>query len=406
VGLTEFWPTGTHLTATATGSLSHDPVNGEQDVSRLGLTATQSLPRGRGLEVNLASLHQARLDTRISEYELRGLALSILAQTEEAYWDYVLSLRAREIVAASLDLARKQLEEVDGRISAKRLAESERSAAEAEVALRLQGLIDANSLVGKSRLAVLRLISPPGPTALEREVLVEQQPIVKDLPLDRLEEHLELAARMRPELNQARLGVQRNDLDVVRTRNGMLPRLDLFVTLGKSGYADSFGRSAGDVFAASPYDALVGLSGEFPLGNRGPRAEWERAVLRRDQAAEAVENLAQLVELDVRTGYIEVLRARAQIGATAATRRLQEEKLRAETGKFRADKSTSLQVAQVQRDLAASQLAEVQAMANCLKAYVELYRLDGSLLDRRGIAAPGREMETRGPKPETRSTHE
>jgi len=47
-------------------------------------------------------------------------------------------------------------------------------------------------------------------------------------------------------------------------------------------------------------------------------------------------------------------------------------------------------VAQVERDLLASQIAEVQAVANCLKAYVELYRLEGSLLDRRGIAAPAR----------------
>ncbi len=97
------------------------------------------------------------------------------------------------------------------------------------------------------------------------------------------------------------------------------------------------------------------------------------------------------VELDVRTAFIEVNRTREQISATAATRKFQAEKLRAETEKFRVGRSTSLLVAQVQRDLLFSQIAEVRGVANYLKALVELYRLEGSLLERRGISAPGRE---------------
>jgi len=210
--------------------------------------------------------------------------------------------------------------------------------------------------------------------------------------VDPLAEHLALADRLRPELNQARLQINRDELDIVKTRNGLLPQLDLFVTLGKSGFADSFGRAAGDVFARGGYDALVGVSGSYPLGNRAPRAQFDRATMGRDQSIKALENLAQLVEVDVRTSYIEVERTRQQITATAATRKLQEEKLRSEQEKFRVGRSTSLQVAQVQRDLENSQLAEVQAVVGCLKAYVELYRLDGSLLERRGFSAPGKGM--------------
>ncbi len=38
-----------------------------------------------------------------------------------------------------------------------------------------------------------------------------------------------------------------------------------------------------------------------------------------------------------------------------------------------------------------SRLAELQALANYLKALIDLYQQDGSLLERRGISAPGRE---------------
>jgi outer membrane protein TolC len=390
-GLTEFLPTGTHLAASVGGGFANDTNNGEADSARVGLSATQSLLRGYGLDVNLAALHQARIDTLSSEYELRGLAISVLAQTEEAYWDYVLSLRQLEIVRKSLELAEDQLDQVNKRIRAERMPETERAAAEAEVALRREDLIDANSAIAKNRLSLLRLVSPPGPGMFTREVAVEQQPILKDIPLDPVEEHVSLAQRMRPDLNQAKLLVNRNELDIVTTRNGMLPRLDLFVSLGKSGYADSFGRATGDVFTHGSYDATVGIAGDYPLGDRGPRAQFDRAVSTRDQSIKAVDNLAQLVEVDVRGSYIEVLRTREQIVATAASRKLQEVKLDSETKKWMAGRSTSLQVAQVQRDLEASQLNEVQAMVSCLKAYVELYRLDGSLLERRGIVAPGKE---------------
>jgi outer membrane protein len=389
-GLTEFLPTGTRLTVSGDAAILHGTSVGEEDAAHLEFSGTQSLLRGYGLDVNLASLHQAQIDTVSSEYELRGLAISILAQTEEAYWDYLLSIRQEEIVVRSLGLAQQQLTEINTRIEVGRLAETERAAAEAEVALRREDLIDARSAMARTRLVLLRLLSPPGANALDREVLLERQPMVKNIPLDPLEEHLSLADRLRPELNQARLQVNRNELDIVKTRNGLLPRLDLFVTLGKSGYSDSFGQAAGELFTRGSYNALVGVVAEYPLGNRGPKAQFDRAVLGRDQSIKALENLAQLVEVDVRNSYIEVARTREQIVATAASRKLQEEKLRAETEKFRVGRSTSLQVAQVQRDLQSSQLTEVQALANCLKAYVELYRFDGSLLERRGIAAPGK----------------
>jgi outer membrane protein len=200
---------------------------------------------------------------------------------------------------------------------------------------------------------------------------------------------VEVALSFRPDLNQARLGVQRGDLEIMKTKNGLLPVMDLFITLGKTGYADSFGRSVSDLDEDS-YDISGGITLAYPLFNRDARARHQRATLGRSQSTEAVENLAQLVEVDVRTAYIEVRRTEEQVAATAAARKLQEEKLRAEREKFRVGRSTSLLVAAAQRDLVTSQISEIQAVVDYLKALVELHRLDGSLLERLGISAPGR----------------
>ena len=181
-----------------------------------------------------------------------------------------------------------------------------------------------------------------------------------------------------------------NDLEVVKTKNGLLPLLDLFVSLGKSGYANSFGQSVRNLTAGN-YDAFVGIRFEYPIFNRAPKSRYQRAMLTREQAKKALENLSQLVEVDVRIAYVDVNRAKEQIKASSTTRVFSEETLRVETEKLRVGKSTSLLVAQAQKDLLISRIAEVQALANYIKALIYLYQQDGSLLDRRGIVSPGRE---------------
>jgi outer membrane protein TolC len=269
------------------------------------------------------------------------------------------------------------------------LAEIELAAAEAEVALRTEGLINARSALAKVRLLLLRLLNPPGPNPWGRGLVLRNAPAIPEVNLEDVESHVQVAERMRPDLNEARLQVQHGNLEIVTTRNGLLPKLDLFVSLGKTGFARSFFDSVGDL-GGDGYDASFGVLYEYPLGNRDAEARHERALLTHDQEVEAVGNLSQLVELDVRTAHIEVNRAREQVAATAATRRLQEEAFRAETEKFQVGRSTSLLVAQAQRDLVAGRIGEVQAVVSYLNALVDLYRLDGSLLERRGIEAPGR----------------
>ena len=393
IGVQEFLPTGTSLGVSGSTSLielAGPPTSDDDYATTIAFNATQSLLRGFGSAVNLASVNQARIDVQISQYELRAFVQTLIAQVEETYWDYALAERRIEIYTQSLALAQRQLEETQERIKVGDLAQTERSAAEAEVALRREALINARSTLAKTKLALLRLVNPPGAKLWEREVVLASLPASPSITLDEVEPHVALALQMRPDLNQARLLWQRGELEIVKTRNGLLPKLDLFVTLGRTGFAESFGKSIAGA-DDNGYGALAGLNFEFPVRNRAAESRHLRAVLTRQQAKEAIGNLSQLIEVDVRTAYLEIARSQEQVVATAATRKLQEEKLHVETEKFRLGKSTSLLVAQAQRDLVSSQIDEVQAVVGYLKALVEIYRLEGSLLERRGIAGPGQE---------------
>lgn len=391
LGISEYLPTGTDVSLDLSTEQSWSNLyTDDLHESRIGVSITQALLRGAGVSYNLAGIRQARLDTRSSQFELRGFVETLVAQVEETYWDYALTQRQIEIFLESLKLAERQKRETEEMIRIGSLAESELTAAEAEIALRREGLINARSNLGKTRLQLLRLLNPPDTNLWGRDIVLLHEPRIPDVMLDDVESHVDVALLMRPDLNQARLQVQRGDLEIVKTKNGLLPKMDFFINLGKTGYAGSFNNSVSDIDGDS-YETLVGVSLEFPLVNREARARYRKSLLSRDQAEEAVMNLAQLVQVDVRSAYIEVTRAKEQISATAATRALQEEKARIEAEKFRVGKSTTLLVAQAQRDLLSSRITEIETITNYLKALIELYRLEGSLLERRGIMAPGRD---------------
>ncbi len=394
VAVDKLFPSGTSVGLDAATSFTDSSLYAHNLTSeRLGVTVTQALLRGQSVRANLARVNQTRIDTEISEYELRGFTEVLVEQVESSFWDYAMAQRQIAIYTDSLRLAEQQMAEAQERINIGTLAETELAAAQAEVALRRENLITARSTLARERLNLLRLLNPSETINWETDILLEYRIELPETPLDPVEQHVQVALQMRPDLNQARLLIRRGELEVVRTRNGLLPRLDAFITYGKSGYARTFFDAIDDLGGKS-YDMEGGLVLELPLGNRAARARHTRAVISKQQSIKALENLIQLAQVDVRSAHVLVTSTHEQIAATAATRKFQEEKLRVETEKFRVGKSTSLLVAQAQRDLVASQIAEVRAIANYFKSLVALYRLEGSLLPRRGLAAPGAEPVT------------
>ena len=390
VAISKLLPTGTELKLGISPDHTDSPVSGDLNSTRGGISITQALLRGIGSKVNLANLRQARLDTLASQYELRGFAESLIAEVEKTCWDYILAKRRIAIFTDSLKLAEDQLWETRERINIGKLAEVELYAAKAEVALRREALINARSDFALTLLKLKRLLNQRGDNSWDLEISIADKPVVSEVEIDDVVKHVQVALRWRPDLNQTRLEIKRGDLEIIKTKNGLLPVIDLFITMGKTGYADSFSGSFRDLDGEG-YDIAGGIIFEYPINKWADRARHMRATLSRQQSEEAFLNLSQLIEVDVRSAFIEINRATEQVTATTATRRLQEESLRAETEKFRVGKSTALLVARAQRDFVAGQITEIEAVMTYLKALIDLYRLEGSLLERRGITAPGRE---------------
>jgi outer membrane protein len=393
-GIRQEFPTGTSIEATIAQERTRSSRTPEQQTARLGLSVTQALLRGFGPAVNLVSVRQAELDTVASLYELRGFSEALLADAEIAYWNYVLAGLEIEIFEKSLAVARQQRDEAELRIEVGILPEIEAAAARAQVASQEQALIDARSMLEENRLRLLRLISAGPGEQLDLRISATSNPLTEPKPITDLADRLQLAERSRPDLNEARLRLSRDRLETIVTRNGLLPRLDLFIALGKTGFGDSFSESFREL-DGDTYDVTTGVRLSHFLGNRTAQAQDLSARARRRQAAEAVANLRQIVQVDVRLAFNEVERTRQQITATKATRTLREETLDAEKERFDVGASTTLLVAQAQRDLLISSIAEVRAIVNYRIALVKLYLAEGSLLERRGVSLPATETGDR-----------
>lgn len=385
-GVNKLFPSGTSISfeLSATPSQRYWSNYTQQQVTRMGVSFTQALLQGARPQVNLAQLEQAAKTTEISRYELNAWTQTLVADTEKAFWDLSLAQKQMLIVESSLTLAEAQLTETQERIAVGKLAEIELRAVEAEIALRRQDVIVTTANRDKARLRLLRLLNPEGNWA-QVTLNLREVANIPDVQLDSVDTHVSLALKLRPELHQTRLQIARNDLELVRTRDGLLPRLDLFANLGKTGYADSFLGAVENNLLGQNYDFNAGVNFSYPLGNRIGEARLKRAELTQAQTQEALANLEQLILMDIHNAYIEVRQAREQILAAQASRTAQQAKLEVETERYRVGRSTSYIVAQAQRDLLNSQTAELTAMMTYMKTITDFYRLEGSLLERRQI---------------------
>lgn len=386
VGVRQSLPTGTDVTLSVGVDRSVSNRAPEQQQARYGLTVTQQLLRDFGPSVRLAAIRQADYETEASLYELRGYTEALVADVETAYWEYVAARESIQVYERSKEVAQAQLDEILSRIEVGDLPENEAAAARAELALRHQDLIDGESALRVREYTLLRMIYPRLPGLQAVQLTASSEPS-KETSFDPdLNNRTSLALRSRPELRQAEFLLERDRLETVITRNGRLPRLELFINLGKSGYSDTFRSSFREVDGDN-YDASVGIEFSTALGNRAAKGYDRVAQSTLAQAEEAYANLEDLVRFDVLLAVNEMERARKQITASEETRRYRAQSLQTEQDRFEVGTSTALDVTQAQRNLVESEIAEIRSLVDFQIARIQLYLAEGSLLERRGLLA-------------------
>lgn len=351
--------------------------------SAVNLNITQNLLKGAGPRVNLVQVRVAENTYLISLYQLEQALINLIANVETAYWDLYLSYKTLEIRLEAYRLAKEQRRRTEEFVRVGRDTPLGLFGAHAEEAARISDVINAVAEVKRRRIIFLQLVNPDRvPKGWETRVFPKEDPVVPSEPLIP-QQHVAVALKHRPDLQQAKLDLANGELEVVRTKNGLLPSLDFFTDLGLAGRGDN-PSDANSKLGDYP-SWRIGLQFSYALQNRSARAAFRRAQFNRAIAEEAIENYKQIIEVDVRLAINEIERTKRLIESTHITRLLREEELAAEIEKFRVGRSTQLLVAQAQRDLTAARVDEISAIVAHVKAYLTLFKAEGSILQRRGI---------------------
>jgi outer membrane protein TolC len=362
---------------------SRSAASGKDFRRKLEMTFTQALLSKMGLNVNLAPVRKASVDLKISNEELTAYAQKLLADVERAYWDVYLAAEEVQIHQKSLELANRFLLESEEKLNIGRIAPLQLVVVRAELASRKKNLINAQTVYIQKKYRLLYLVNDRA-LMWNSPIMITDRPYYPQEP-DSLSLHLEAAKEYRPDLRQANLLSRKNELDVIQTRNGLLPKLDVFFTLAGEASAGSFQDAfTGDYQGTS---LSTGLILSLPVTNGIARQRYKKSVLSQKKIQISMENLKNLIELDVRSAWTDVKRTMSHIEAAGISRKLQEEKLNAEQVRFAAGKSTEYLVLQVQRDLISSQLDETRAQIAYCNAITNLYLKDGTLLERRGVSS-------------------
>ena len=383
LSLTKDFSTGTGVEV----GMGASPYSSSRDTgmyfrNSVGLTVTQALLQGFGASANLVQLRKARIDVDIRQEELAAYTQRLLVDAERAYWDLLFSGEQMSIYRYSLELAQRLLFESEERLRLGSIAPIDLVAIRAEVASRERQLFDAQVAYDQKALNLIYLMNAPD---LWDSELVLTDTAATLGTADGVDDHIAAAQKFRPDYLVASMQARKGELDLMQTKNGVLPRLDVFISLqGASPSSETFGEA---LLPADGMEHVVsgGLTLQFPVRNRSAGERHRRAKFSIEQQKLSIENLSRLIEYEIRSAHMEVLRARRQVETAKTVSALQFQKLEAEQEKMNAGKSTGYAVLQVQRDLVSANLDEAQARTAYTNALISLYGRDGTLLQRRGV---------------------
>lgn len=353
--------------------------------TRLVAQVNQPLLRGMGFGPNLASLRIARKDAAISAKGLSQSVVDVVTETQFAYFDALLAQNNLWVSEESLTLARRLLEENRERAKLGILAESDLLQAEADVAAREERLHDARQMQVDAFHNLRRLITGELQGVLDWDVQLMDLPPPEFVEVDARADYVQ-ALQLRPDYQQAVLGLDRAQIEQLRASNARLPELDLVgrATLRADGGSLRDTLSHLDDDADDPAYS-VGLVFSMPIPNRSARAQAMQASLATRRQELTLRQFERDILLTMDAAAARIHNGWARLQSARRSRELAERALEAEQQRFQIGTSTTFVLIQLQGDLSNARVRELVVINEYRKAAVEYERQSGRTLASLGI---------------------
>lgn len=346
----------------------------------------QPLLRDFGKQAATAALDRSKLGLNIAVIAYKSQILTLIQQTENAYYTLVTQRETRRIRELTLATSRRLFEENQARRATGVATDLDVLSAEVGVANARRSLIQAEQAVRDAEDNLLNLINMPtfdvriGPVAFE-----DYRGGAPNFA-----ESYRKAREYYPDTLSATETIKQLEIDLETNRRNTLPDLDLVASLGYTARQTNAGYQ--QAVANLPNDHgnnwSIGLNYTMPWGRHADKARYRTAQSNLMSQKLRLESLEQSLLVSVRSAVraVETQLAAVEIAAKAtelAARQYDQQKAR-----FDAGLATSRQVLLVQDDLENTRLQELTARRELRRAVAELTRLEGTSLDRFGVQLP------------------
>ncbi len=367
--------------------------------SRFRLNLTQPLLKGFLETQTERQLKLSNLDTEITDSQFKQKVSDVVQQVQNQYWELVYAIENQEIFRQSMKLAIIQLANNERRVEIGVLAPIEITTSRADVASREQEMIGAEVQIIVTQNALKRMLAAdPKANVWSLTLIPTDRPQIKGLRIT-LKEAIGKALERRPELEQVRLEMEKNEVDRAYFKKEGKPSVNLvasFGSIGQSGnyfregtrepnpdnpFFGDFGNSLNQVFGFDYVDYSIGFAVEIPLRNRSNEAQLAQVGIEQRRFLSRMKNQQQMILVDVRNAFESIETQEKRLQAARMARVLSEEKLKGETKRFQAGLSTNFEVLIYQRDLTQTQGQELRALIDYQIALTALEKAMYTIID-------------------------
>lgn len=395
--------------------------------SSLSFSYTQPLWRGFRIDNSRRQIEIARKNLSLTDAQFRQRAIDTITNVQRAYWDLVFALRSLQVQRDAVDVARTQLEHNKRLVTEGQLAPIDVVAAEAQISSYEQRVFGALEEVSRAENDLKNMIAENQKAEIWSESIVPIDPVDLAVPQVSLSDALKTAMENRPELQQANVLREINEIDQHYFKDQTKPAVDLVGTYGSSGLAGSistagvnpftasnlqvrqrvdelselagleplpivppqtfspdllggFGQSLRGLFANRYNNFRVGVQISLPLRNRTAEAQLGRSLVEGERIQTQREQLEQTIQVDVRNALQSMRSSESRLRAAVATREANEQQFASEQRRLDAGQSTVFLVLERQTTLTESRALELKAQTDLNKAIADLQRATGNAL--------------------------
>jgi outer membrane protein TolC len=378
----------------STSNRAFDLFNPQYSANTL-LSFTQPLWRNFRIDRNRNTIKLANLDLKVNDSQFKEKVVQTIARMQRLYWDLVAAIRDFEIRRESVKLAQIQLDNNKKKVEIGTLAPIGVTEARAEVSSREQEMIASEETIFTVQNDLRALISS------DRSAPIWQQTIVPtDTPDFRevkvgLDFAIDTALKNRPEVEQLKITMEKNDLNYILDSNQRKWQLDLVGSFGTTGVAGpnidptrvdptfqgGIGRSYQLLFSGGFFNWAAGVSLRIPLKNRALDSSLAQLKIEQRQNLMKRKVDEQKIIVEIRNAVQSLETNKKRVDTAKMARELSAEQLDGESKRFQAGLSENFLVLQRQRDLSSAQGVELRTLIDYKKSVIDLHAAMYTLLE-------------------------